>query len=294
VSIAASTLYVVATPIGNLDDISARALQVLNDVDVIACEDTRHSARLLQHFGITTKTIACHDHNERNASAGIVALLKDGKAVALVSDAGTPLISDPGYIVLREVRNAGLKVSPVPGVSALVAALSVAGLATDRFVFEGFLPAKAAARQERLRRVVDEQRTLVFYESSHRILASLGDFCQILGADRDVTMAREITKKFETIHSTNLAALRAFVEGDPQQQKGEFVLVVSGAKVVADSIDSDHVLALLLAELPLKQAAALASKITGANKNALYQTALAMKELGKEAGGNVQGKADDN
>ncbi len=293
-SIAASTLYVVATPIGNLDDISARALQVLNDVDVIACEDTRHSARLLQHFGITTKMIACHDHNERNASAGIVALLKDGKAVALVSDAGTPLISDPGYIVLREVHNAGLKVSPVPGVSALVAALSVAGLATNRFVFEGFLPAKAAARQERLRRVVDEQRTLVFYESSHRILASLGDFCEILGADRDVTMAREITKKFETIHSTNLAALRAFVEGDPQQQKGEFVLVVSGAKVVADSIDSDHVLALLLAELPLKQAAALTSKITGTNKNALYQTALAMKELGKEAGRNVQGKADDN
>jgi len=294
VSIAASTLYVVATPIGNLDDISARALQVLNDVDVIACEDTRHSARLLQHFGIRTKMIACHDHNERNASAGIVALLKGGKAVALVSDAGTPLISDPGYIVLREVHNAGLKVSPVPGVSALVAALSVAGLATDRFVFEGFLPAKAAARQARLRRVVDEQRTLVFYESSHRILASLGDFCEILGADRDVTMAREITKKFETIHSTNLAALRAFVEGDPQQQKGEFVLVVSGAKVVADRIDSDHVLALLLAELPLKQAAALTSKITGANKNALYQTALAMKELGKEAGRNVQGKADDN
>ena len=293
-SIAASTLYVVATPIGNLDDISARALQVLNDVDVIACEDTRHSARLLQHFGIRTKMIACHDHNERNASAGIVALLKGGKAVALVSDAGTPLISDPGYIVLREVHNAGLKVSPVPGVSALVAALSVAGLATDRFVFEGFLPAKAAARQARLRRVVDEQRTLVFYESSHRILASLGDFCEILGADRDVTMAREITKKFETIHSTNLAALRAFVEGDPQQQKGEFVLVVSGAKVVADRIDSDHVLALLLAELPLKQAAALTSKITGANKNALYQTALAMKELGKEAGRNVQGKADDN
>ncbi|MBL1292432.1 MAG: 16S rRNA (cytidine(1402)-2'-O)-methyltransferase [Thiotrichales bacterium] len=291
---AASTLYVVATPIGNLDDISARALQVLNDVDVIACEDTRHSARLLQHFGIRTKMIACHDHNERNASAGIVALLKGGKAVALVSDAGTPLISDPGYIVLREVHNAGLKVSPVPGVSALVAALSVAGLATDRFVFEGFLPAKAAARQARLRRVVDEQRTLVFYESSHRILASLGDFCEILGADRDVTMAREITKKFETIHSTNLAALRAFVEGDPQQQKGEFVLVVSGAKVVADRIDSDHVLALLLAELPLKQAAALTSKITGANKNALYQTALAMKELGKEAGRNVQGKADDN
>jgi len=278
VSIADGTLYVVATPIGNLDDISTRALQVLNEVDVIACEDTRHSARLLQHFGITTKTIVCHDHNERNASAGIVALLSEGKSVALVSDAGTPLISDPGYILLREVHRAGLSVSPVPGASALVAALSVAGLATDRFVFEGFLPAKTAARKERLKQLMDETRTLIFYESSHRIVASLSDFIDVLGADREATMAREISKKFETIRTDNMAGLNAFVVADTNQQKGEFVLVVAGAKPTTDTENAERVLAVLLAELSVKQAAVLTSKITGVNKNELYQAALAMRD----------------
>ncbi|MBL4852174.1 MAG: 16S rRNA (cytidine(1402)-2'-O)-methyltransferase [Gammaproteobacteria bacterium] len=272
------TLYVVATPIGNLGDISARALQVLNDVDVIACEDTRHSAHLLQHFGISTKTIACHDHNERNVSAAIVGLLREGKSVALISDAGTPLISDPGYILLREVHQAGLKVCPIAGVSALIAALSVAGLATDRFVFEGFLPAKVAARRARLQQLVNETRTLIFYESSHRILASLDDLIDVFGADRDATMAREMTKKFETIHSANLAQLQTFIEVDSNQQKGEFVLVVAGSKPTTDKADAERILIILLAELPVKQAAALTSKLTGVSKNELYQLALTLRQ----------------
>ena len=238
-SIACGILYVVATPIGNLDDISARALQVLRDVDVIACEDTRHSARLLQHFGIATKTIACHDHNEANASTGIVKLLQKGQTVALISDAGTPLISDPGYVLLRAVHRAGLKVCPVPGASALIAALSVAGLATNHFVFEGFLPAKPAARRERLKQLLDETRTLVFYESSHRIVASLADLTALFGAEREVTMAREISKKFETIHAADLAQLQAFVSSDDNQQKGEFVLVVAGAQVRSEEHTSE-------------------------------------------------------
>jgi len=279
VSISSGTLYVVATPIGNLDDISARALKILNEVDVIACEDTRHSARLLQHFGISTKTIACHDHNERNASAGIVELLQKGQSVALISDAGTPLISDPGYVLLREVHRAGLTVCPIPGVSALIAALSVAGIATDRFVFEGFLPSKSAARRERLKQLVDETRTLVFYESSHRILASLDDLIGVFGAEREATMAREISKKFETIRSANLEQLQAFVAGDLNQQKGEFVLVVAGAKPLTDTVNAERILAILLEELPVKQAAALAGKLSDSNKNELYQKALAMRKI---------------
>lgn len=276
-SIANGTLYVVATPIGNLDDITTRAQQVLRDVDYIACEDTRHSACLLKHFAITTKTLACHEHNERQVTGKIIDLLRNGQSVALVSDAGTPLISDPGYRLLRQAHEAGIKVSPVPGASALIAALSVAGLATDRFVFEGFLPAKPAARRDRIKQLATEPRTQVFYESSHRIVASLADLCEGFGGERQATLAREISKKFETIRLMDLAHLQQFVRDDAQQQKGEFVLIVAGAEPVQDNAESERILGLLLEELPLKQAAALASKITGENKNRLYQKALQMR-----------------
>ncbi len=275
------TLYVVATPIGNLGDMTARAIVVLQQVDLIAAEDTRHSGPLLQHFGITTPCIACHDHNEREIAAGLVARIMAGESIALISDAGTPLISDPGYHLVRAAREASVPVVPIPGASAMIAALSVSGLPSDRFSFEGFLPAKSSARRQRLQALADEGGTLIFYESTHRIEESLADMAEVFGLERYVVIAREITKRFETVHGDTLENLIAWIAADANQTKGEFVVMVHGAAApetrVVDA-ETERVLRLLLEELPVKQAAALAAKITGAKKNALYQFALGLAE----------------
>ena len=274
----AGTLYVVATPIGNLEDISPRALRVLREVALIAAEDTRHSARLLAHFGIQTPLAACHEHNERDEGGRFLQRLQAGEDVALISDAGTPLISDPGYHLVRQARAAGVRVVPVPGACALIAALSAAGLPSDRFIFEGFLPARAGARRARLEELKEESRTLIFYEAPHRILECLGDLEALFGGERDALLARELTKTFETLQGLPLGRLRAWVEVDSNQQRGECVLVVRGwqAPEGEESVGSEalRVLDLLLAELPVKRAAALAAEITGVRKNLLYQAAL--------------------
>ncbi|KIV65961.1 MULTISPECIES: 16S rRNA (cytidine(1402)-2'-O)-methyltransferase [Pseudomonadaceae] len=271
-------LYVVATPIGNLDDISPRALRTLREVALIAAEDTRHSIRLLQHFGITTALAACHDHNEREQGGRFVARLLAGDDVALISDAGTPLISDPGYHLVRQVRAAGIEVVPVPGPSALIAALSAAGLPSDRFIFEGFLPAKAAARRGRLDLLKEEPRTLIFYEAPHRVLESVQDMASLFGKDRHAVLARELTKTFETLKGAPLGELAEWIAADSNQQRGECVLLVTGwqAPEGEDAISGEalRVLDLLLGELPVKRAAALAAEITGVRKNLLYQAAL--------------------
>jgi 16S rRNA (cytidine1402-2'-O)-methyltransferase len=272
------TLYVVATPIGNLDDMSARALKVLADVALIAAEDTRHSMRLMQHFGINTPLAACHEHNERDEGGRFLTRLLAGDDIALVSDAGTPLISDPGYHLVRQARAAGVKVVPVPGACALIAALSAAGLPSDRFIFEGFLPAKTAGRRARLEQVKEEPRTLIFYEAPHRILECLDDMQAVFGADRPALLGRELTKAFETLKGLPLGELHAFVAADSNQQRGECVVLVGGWSAPEDeqaiSTEAQRVLDLLLAELPLKRAAALAAEITGVRKNLLYQAAL--------------------
>ncbi|HZX16542.1 MAG TPA: 16S rRNA (cytidine(1402)-2'-O)-methyltransferase [Pseudomonas sp.] len=272
------SLYVVATPIGNLDDISARALTILRSVALIAAEDTRHSARLMQHFGIGTPLAACHEHNERDQGGRFLARLLAGDDVALISDAGTPLISDPGYHLVRQARAAGIAVVPVPGACALIAALSAAGLPSDRFIFEGFLPAKAAGRRARLEQVKEESRTLIFYEAPHRILECLQDMQAVFGDERPALLARELTKTFETLKGMPLAELAAWVAADSNQQRGECVVLVAGWQAPegeeAVSAEAMRVLNLLLAEMPLKRAAALAAEITGVRKNLLYQVAL--------------------
>ncbi|MBX8575990.1 16S rRNA (cytidine(1402)-2'-O)-methyltransferase [Pseudomonas cichorii] len=272
------SLYVVATPIGNLDDMSVRALKVLREVALIAAEDTRHSSRLMQHFGISTPLAACHEHNERDEGSRFITRLLAGDDVALISDAGTPLISDPGYHLVRQARAAGVQVVPVPGACALIAALSAAGLPSDRFIFEGFLPAKAVGRKSRLEVLREEPRTLIFYEAPHRILECLQDMEQVFGPDRPALLARELTKTFETLKGLPLAQLRAFVEGDSNQQRGECVVLVAGWTPPADEdvvgAEARRVLDLLLEEMPLKRAAALAAEITGVRKNLLYQVAL--------------------
>jgi len=272
-------LYVVATPIGNLGDISARAIAVLSEVDAIACEDTRHSAKLLLHLGITTRTLAYHEHNERQLCHKLVDRLQAGESLALVSDAGTPLVSDPGYHLVHSAQAAGCTVVPVPGPSALIAALSASGLPSDRFSFEGFLPSKPSARRQRLQSLAADTQTLIFYESTHRISESIADMAEVFGADRYVVVARELTKKFETIHGDTLANLREWMDADANQLRGEFVVMVKGAeevKHVGVSAEADRILKYLLVELPVKQAAGLAAKITGLKKNALYQHALGL------------------
>lgn len=275
------TLYVVATPIGNLEDISARALRVLREVSLIAAEDTRHSSRLLAHFGIQTPLAACHEHNEREEGGRFIGRLLAGEGVALISDAGTPLISDPGYHLVRQARAAGVAVVPVPGACALIAALSAAGLPSDRFIFEGFLPAKAVARRARLEALKEEPRTLIFYEAPHRILESLGDFQEVFGGDRMAVLGRELTKTFETLKGLPLSELCAWVEADSNQQRGECVVLVEGWHPRQDesavNAEALRVLDLLLAEMPLKRAAAIAADITGLRKNLLYQAALERK-----------------
>ncbi len=275
---AAGTLFVVATPIGNLDDLSARALKVLGDVALIAAEDTRHSARLMQHFGIGTPLAACHEHNERDEGNRFIERLLAGDDVALISDAGTPLISDPGYHLVRQARAAGVRVVPVPGACALIAALSAAGLPSDRFVFEGFLPAKTVGRRARLELVREEPRTLIFYEAPHRILECLQDMREVFGGERQALLARELTKTFETLQGMPLEQLCEWVAADANQQRGECVVLVAGWQAPEDeaavSAEALRVLDLLLAEMPLKRAAALAAQITGVRKNLLYQAAL--------------------
>ena len=281
---AVGTLYVVATPIGNLEDVSARALRVLAEVALIAAEDTRHSARLLQHFGIATPLAACHEHNERDEGGRFIKRLLAGDDVALISDAGTPLISDPGYHLVRQARSAGIRVVPLPGACALIAALSAAGLPSDRFIFEGFLPAKQAARRARLELLREEPRTVIFYEAPHRILESLEDLEAVFGPERPAVLARELTKTFETLQGLPLDELRSWVAADSNQQRGECVLVVGGwqAPQGDDAIDQNarRVLRLLLAEMPVKRAAAVAAEITGIRKNLLYQLALEEKSEG--------------
>lgn len=275
---ATGTLYVVATPIGNLDDITARALRILREVALIAAEDTRHSIRLLQHFGIATPLAACHEHNERDEGGRFLTRLQAGEDVALISDAGTPLISDPGYHLVRQVRAAGIRVVPVPGACALIAALSAAGLPSDRFSFEGFLPAKTVGRQARLQQVAQDPRTLIFYEAPHRILECLADMREVFGTDRPAVLGRELTKTFETLKGLPLGELHDWVAADSNQQRGECVVLVAGWQAPegdeAISGEALRVLDLLLGEMPLKRAAALAAEITGVRKNLLYQAAL--------------------
>lgn len=271
------TLYVVATPIGNRADISQRALTVLAAVDRILAEDTRHSGALLHSLGIAKPLTSLHEHNEQAQVELVLGRLRGGEDLALISDAGTPLISDPGFRLVRAARGAGLAVVPIPGASALITALSVAGLPTDRFVFEGFLPAKPAARRSRLQQLADEARTLVFYESSHRIADCITDLCDVFGAEREAVVARELTKAFEQIEAGALVALKDWLAADSNHSRGEFVVLVQGAPAADEAeltIEAQRVLTILLKELPVKQAAALAAEITGARKNALYQLAL--------------------
>jgi 16S rRNA (cytidine1402-2'-O)-methyltransferase len=284
-----ASLYIVATPIGNLQDISSRAIEVLRGVDLIAAEDTRHSAVLLQQYNIRTPLKSYHDFSDNAQAENLVERIQQGQSVALISDAGTPLISDPGYKLVKIARAKGIAVTPIPGASSVIAAISVSGLASDKFCFEGFLPAKSAARQKQLQRLVAETRTLVFFESPHRIIASLKDFLLVFGKDRIVFIAREITKKFETFHLDSLEESVAWLEQDSNQQKGEFVLVLEGADSKLFEILNQQraleIVDLLQAEMPLKKAVALTAQITGARKNALYKAALATKaESSKDVG----------
>ncbi|MDR0183550.1 16S rRNA (cytidine(1402)-2'-O)-methyltransferase [Lysobacter arvi] len=266
------TLHVVATPIGNLGDLSARALETLKTVDAICAEDTRHTRQLLSHFGLERPLIALHEHNEDAQAAQLVARLQGGESFALVSDAGTPLVSDPGFRLVRAARAAGVRVSPVPGACAAIAALSVAGMPSDRFVFEGFLPAKASARRERLSRLTSEVRTLIFYESAHRIEESLDDLVAAFGDARRGTIARELTKLFETVLDGTLEELRARVRADANQRKGEFVVIVEGAGEDADAsvAEGKRLYAKLTEYLKPSQAAKLAAELSGAPRKALY------------------------
>lgn len=275
-------LFVVATPIGNLKDISARAIEVLSLADVIAAEDTRHTAQLLGHLGLRKNLISVHEHNEGDQVAPLRRLLDDGKRVALVSDAGTPLISDPGYRLVSALRSEGYEVSPVPGACALIAALSASGLPSDRFVFEGFLPAKTAGRRATLSQFVQESRTVIFYESTHRIKDALKDMQAVFGGARELVLARELTKTFETFFKGSIDQVSAFVNEDDNQCKGEFVLLLAGAVTESEPVDRvelavDDLLKALLDQLPVKQAATLVARLSGVSKNDLYQRALTLK-----------------
>ena len=272
-------LWVVATPIGNMDDMSPRALAVLGSVDLVAAEDTRRTGLLLTRQGIRARMVSLHEHNEEARVPRLVRALSEGRTVALVSDAGTPLISDPGFRLVAAAAEAGVVVRPIPGPSAVTAALSVAGLPTDRFVFEGFLPARAGARRASLERVRFEPRTLVWLESAHRIVASLADAAEVLGSERRAVLARELTKRYETVLRGSLEELSRRVASDPEQQKGEFVLIVEGGTEPPPmGRPVDDVLDALLAELPVKQAVRLAAVVTGEKKNTLYRRALQRRQ----------------
>lgn len=272
------TLYIVATPIGNLSDITQRALETFKQVDLIAAEDTRHSGLLLSHYGIKKPFFALHDHNEQQRATNLVEKLQQGLNIALISDAGTPLISDPGFHLVRECRQAGISITPIPGACAAITALCVAGIASDRFCFEGFLPAKSKARCDKLQELLNEPRTLIFYESTHRILDTLQDMQTVWGKERYVVMARELTKTWETIHGAPLGELIAWLMEDNNRIKGEIVLVVEG-KTADESEEFLQQAVILLEklanELPLKKAAAIVAETFGYKKNALYQYGLA-------------------
>ena len=275
-------LYVVATPIGNLRDITLRALDVLAAAGVVAAEDTRNTKHLLAHHGISAKKLmAVHQHNERAAAEKIVALLQSGQSVAFVSDAGTPAVSDPGALLVQAVRAAGLRVIPVPGANAAIAALSAAGLTDSHFLFYGFLPNKSGARRAAIESLRGHTCTLVFYEAPHRIVECIADLCTVLGGERQVVLAREITKLFETIHACALCDAGAWLASDSNQQRGEFVVLISGAAPQQGlPAEARHALEILLNELPLKQAVQLAAQISGAGRNELYQLALQIKDPG--------------
>ena len=273
-------LYVVSTPIGNLQDLTPRAIDTLNRVDLIAAEDTRHSGRLMQHFAISTPMIALHDHNERQRAQSLVQKLSEGQSIALISDAGTPLISDPGYHLVSAVREAGYQVVPVVGPCALIAGLSVSGLATDRFSFYGFLPAKGSGRRHQLQQLERITHTQVFYESPHRIVATVDDIVSVMGADRRLVLARELTKTFETVYGAKASEVQAWLAADHNQQKGEFVVLLEGAEpeqLQEIGPEEERILTLLLAELPIKKAATITASMTGHKKKALYDRALVLQ-----------------
>ncbi|PRJ58245.1 16S rRNA (cytidine(1402)-2'-O)-methyltransferase [Haemophilus influenzae] len=275
-------LYIVATPIGNLQDITQRALETFAQVDLIAAEDTRHSGLLLSHYGIKKSFFALHDHNEQEKAHILVEKLKQGSNIALISDAGTPLISDPGFHLVRQCREAGIRVVPLPGACAAITALCASGIASDRFCFEGFLPAKSKARKDKLENIAEEDRTLIFYESTHRILDTLEDMQSVLGEERYMVLAREMTKTWETITGNTIKNLREWLLEDPNRTKGEMVLIVEG-KPKSDnnneiSPQAVKALELIAEELPLKKAAAIVAELYGYKKNALYQFGLAHLE----------------
>ncbi len=291
----AGKLYVVATPIGNLGDISARALAVLAQADLVAAEDTRTTGQLLAHHGIAAKLVALHEHNEMRRAVDLVARIQAGETIALVSDAGTPGISDPGALLVARAMEAGLVVCPIPGANAAIAALSAAGLAAPHFLFYGFLPSKSTARRSALEALRELPYALVFYEAPHRVNECVAELAATLGGEREIVIARELTKLFETIHRCRLDQAEAWLAADPNRQRGEFVLIVSGAQAEAREglpAEAERVLRLLLAELPLKQSAALAAAITGARKNELYARALALRdaEAAPRENGMPQGK----
>jgi 16S rRNA (cytidine1402-2'-O)-methyltransferase len=274
-------LYVVATPIGNLADMTLRAIETLKQVDAIAAEDTRHSSGLLNHFGISKKLIAVHEHNEQQSAQILLQRIQAGESIALITDAGTPGISDPGAVVVDVLREHGVTVVPVPGVSAVIAALSASGITQNGFIFIGFLPASGSQRRKQLELLKAQTCTLVFYEAPHRIVECIEDLASVLGGDRRITIARELTKTFETFHRCILSEAKQWLESDSNQQRGEFVLLVETAPVkeaAAVHEEAARVLQLLLAELPLKQAVKLATDITKLKKNDLYEYALQLKE----------------
>lgn len=279
-----ATLYVVATPIGNLQDMTPRALAVLRQASIIAAEDTRVTGQLLKHFGISTPMLSLREHNERGMAEKLVARLSAGETIAQVSDAGTPAISDPGAVLAATAHAAGIRVVPIPGASALTAALSAAGFTAPHTLFYGFLPPKTNQRREALSRLKDAEWVTVFYEAPHRIVECLEDLVAVFGPDRQVVLARELTKTFETIRRMPLAELAAWVKADSNQQRGEAALIVDAAppKAAESGSDFDQVLAPLVAELPVKQAVALAQAITGAPRNALYERALALKNTAQD------------
>ena len=274
-----STLYVVATPIGNAGDITLRAINVLAIADAIACEDTRNTAHLLTRYGLSKELLAAHEHNEREAAEKLIARLQAGQRIALVSDAGTPGVSDPGARIVDAVRAAGLRVMPLPGASAAISALSASGLVNDSFHFVGFLPAKAKQRDTALLALHTIAATLVFYEAPHRITETISALAAIFEAEREIVFARELTKLFEEIHRCKVSEAAAWLAADANRQRGEFVILLEGASATADAdqAEADRVLSILLSECSVKQAASLAAQITGCKKNALYERALRMK-----------------
>ena len=273
-------LFVVATPIGHLDDMTFRAIDILKSVSIVAAEDTRQSAQLFKHYNISTPLTACHDHNESNKIEQLIQKLLNGENIALISDAGTPLISDPGFKLVRAAQQHGIRVTPVPGACAAIAALSAVGLPSDRFSFEGFLPSKASQRISQLEKLKDETQSLIFYEAPHRILACIKDMMQVFGEDRPVGFAREITKTFETIKKMTLKELVTFIENDHNQQKGEIVIVIGGAttekEITQDQLDD--LLKRLLQDLSVKAASQLAADLIGVKKKVAYQRALELTQ----------------